>query len=253
MSRLIAALACLSLVAGCATTDPQPPLPPQPPEPPVYVPPDQDCERLASFGKRIEVTPVIARVGTDLTLRAAFADGPAGMKPIPASCLSNWTVSNPAWASFSADHATLTLHPGAPAGETLTIGVEHLGKRFERTIRLVGRDEVVLTGFWSQQSVTCTSPFMQPEAVRELEFTDGGGFNVTYLPFESYVDFWGRADVNLGAGTVGFTVTGGNDVPGWEAATARAQVDGEGRLHVDGVVLDSAPQGETCDYIFARR
>jgi hypothetical protein len=48
---------------------------------------------------------------------------------------------------------------------------------------------------------------------------------VTWVPFESYKDYWGTYTFDLAQGTLELTITGGNTIP--------EDVDGEGRFARD--------------------
>lgn len=204
------------------------------------------------------MAPVVARQGATLAVRVETPMGPYAPVAVPAACLSDWRVMPEGAAALSADHATLTVAADAPSGEPLEISVLASGAesgRVSRVMTLVGADEFVLTGFWSESEVRCEGGFQPAQAVRELEFRDGGGFNLTYLPFESFVDYWGRFDWDRTTGTLTFEVTGGNNTPGADLLRARASEDG-GRLIVEGVFLGDARHaqaGQTCRYVFTRR
>ena len=74
------------------------------------------------------------------------------------------------------------------------------------------KDEGALTGLWRQVEIDCAGP--QPsEPVRELEFRAPGRFWVTFLPFETYRDYWGEVDFDPAAGRLSLTVEGGNSEP----------------------------------------
>ncbi|MEM7232026.1 MAG: hypothetical protein AAF517_07630 [Planctomycetota bacterium] len=60
----------------------------------------------------------------------------------------------------------------------------------------------------------CGGERLQPEfAVNELVFNADGTFQVTWFPFEVYVDYWGRYDFDLETGTIELFPTGGNFIP----------------------------------------
>ena len=112
-----------------------------------------------------------------------------------------------------------------------------------------------LDGLWRQASVTCPDGRTPGEKVDELDFGDSGFFSVTYAPFETYKDYWGRAKFDLGKGDIAFTVERGNFVP--------PGLDLEGKVLLEGTQLTireiwlgdrapgAAPAGG-CTYVFKR-
>lgn len=91
-----------------------------------------------------------------------------------------------------------------------------------------------LFGIWREAAqIDCqTGAEITPEqAIQELWFRADGSVNVTWFPFEIYVDYWASYTYDLAAGTLGLTVTGGNYVPG--------DIDGEGTFSLapDGSLL----------------
>jgi hypothetical protein len=51
------------------------------------------------------------------------------------------------------------------------------------------------------------------EPVGELEFSPGNRFAVTFRPFETYRDYWGRFEFDPATGKLKLIVEGGNFVP----------------------------------------
>jgi hypothetical protein len=108
------------------------------------------------------------------------------------------------------------------------------------------------TGYWKQDSITCTGE-NPSEPVRELEFTADGAFSVTYLPFETYRDYWGQAAYEADTNLLALSVTGGNQIPVLATLTGEASFLADGKLVLDGFFLSSPHQtGGVCRYVFAR-
>jgi hypothetical protein len=171
---------------------------------------------------------------------------PAGTAELPLKCTSGWSVSGP--AKLSADRTSVTIAPDAPVGATVTIGFRHVGRPAQAQFKVVAKDEIVLTGRWSQRSLEGCSA---PEPVRELEFRPENGFSVTFLPFETYQDYWGSYAWDPDTGRLRLTVKGGNFVPANLDLEGEAELAG-GRLRLKDVFLgsrDGAPQSG-CTYIF---
>ena len=168
----------------------------------------------------------IYRQGATVKLTPSIDMQPAGTRPVPVACTSGWSVTGP--ATLSADRTTLVIAPDAPVGSIVTIAFRHLGKPVEARFQVIGRDELVLTGTWSQRSVEgCRIP----EPVGELEFFPGNRFSVTFTPFETYRDYWGSYTFEPATGRIALKVEGGNFVPD------ALDLEGEARLDAGSLVL----------------
>ncbi len=221
-------------LAACAT----PPAPP--PEPPLPwglgVVDAAGCPREEG-GLMLGTSPAIARQGTELTLHPMLYRGPMGPLDVPVACLSDVAVSPAGAATLSADRTRLTISPEAASGAVVTVTARFHDEVGRHEIRVVGRDEVVLTGTWRQDRVKCDPGRAPGEPVRELRIDDKGTFGVTYQPFESYTDFWGDLTFEPSTGAVSMTRSGGNFTPQILDGDGTARLDGERRLILEGVYL----------------
>lgn len=229
----IVAAGALSLSA-CATPvqpEPEPPLPWGP-----GVVDAQGCPRELGVPV-IGTSPAVARQGATLTVGAAVMNGPYGATDLPVRCLSDWRVSPAGAAVLSADRASLMISPEAAPGAIVTVTAHYRDAAAAARFRVVGRDEVVLTGTWRQDRVKCDPGQAPGEPVRELKVMDDGRFNVTYQPFESYVDIWGVFGFDPASGALTLTPDGGNFAPPIFDGDGTARLEGERRLILDGVYL----------------
>lgn len=188
---------------------------------------------------------------------------------VPASCLVDWKITPAGAATLSADRLGLTISPDARIGETLTLEARLADGPVARHVRTIEdpakppadapppdeSDERVLTGLWRQVDIGCSGP--QPsEPVRELEFRAPGRFWVTFLPFETYRDYWGQVDFDPAAGRLTLTIEGGNSEPENAILSGPARLEADGRrLVLDGFNLGDAHHanpGGPCRYVFAR-
>lgn len=112
-----------------------------------------------------------------------------------------------------------------------------------------------LDGLWKQTAVTCADGHVPADPVRELEFGDDHAFAVTFVPFETYKDYWGRVRFDLAAGEIAFTPAGGNHLPPDLRLTGKVRLDG-GVLQIGGVWFGDhsgkGPGPRGCDYTFVR-
>lgn len=230
-------LPCLALTA-CA---PKPETIPGPPPPP-----DTGCLVPGYHFAFVATDTKVYRQGAVVRVTPAVDISPAGTAELPLKCTSGWSVTGP--ATLSPDRTSVTIAPDAPVGATVTIGFRHDGKPAEARFKVVAKDEVVLTGRWSQRGLEgCTAP----EPVRELEFKPENRFSVTFLPFESYQDYWGTYSFDPATKRLRLTVEGGNFVPPNLDPEGVAEL-AEGRLRLKDVFLGSRDGGPRsgCTYVF---
>ena len=188
---------------------------------------------------------------------------------IPATCLVDWRITPAGAAALSADGLSLAVSPDIRIGETLTLEARTPDGPVARHVRTIedpasppanapppdDSDERVLTGLWRQVGIACSGP--QPsEPVRELEFRAPGRFWVTFLPFETYRDYWGQVDFDPDADRLTLTVEGGNNEPENAILSGAARLEADGRrLVLEGFNLGNAHHdnsGWPCRYVFAR-
>lgn len=206
---------------------------------------------------RLTASAQAARQGAEVVVGAVVFWPPSGDHALPARCLSDWRVSPSGAARLSPDGARLIVAEDAPAGQTLEVSVRVRGtwnRRISLSLPVVAADEPVLAGRWSQKEVACQGDARPVEIVRELDFRLTGQFNVTYRPFESYVDYWGRYEWDREAGRLTMEISGGNNPPAARRLEATMTLEGD-QLVLDGLSLGDGQRmsgHETCRYVFAR-
>jgi hypothetical protein len=230
-----------SLTEGLALLQRQ--APPPPPPPPA---PDTECFPPGYHFAFLSLDTQIHRQGAKVKLTPEANLAPFGTQPLPARCLSGWSVTGP--AKLSPDRSSLTIDSDAPVGSIVTIGFNHGGKPVKAQLRVIGRDEIVLTGRWSQTGVEGCEGV---ETVGELEFSPGNGFSVTFQPFETYRDYWGSYAFDPASGAISFKVEGGNFTPSGLDLEGRAERS-EAGLTLRDVFLGSryGPPQKDCTYRF---
>jgi len=209
-------------------------------------PPDLACYPAGWHFPLLATDTKIYRQGAVVRITPQVDISPAGTAELPLKCTSGWSVSGP--AKLSADRKSVTIAADAPVGAIVTIGFRHAGQPAQAQFKVVAKDEIVLTGRWSQRSLEGCSA---AEPVRELEFRPENGFSVTFLPFETYQDYWGSYAWDPDTGRIRLTVVGGNFVPGNLDLEGEAELAG-GRLRLKDLFLgsrDGAPRSG-CTYVF---
>lgn len=104
-----------------------------------------------------------------------------------------------------------------------------------------------LVGMWRQEDAECGMAL----SIRELEFHSDGSFSVTWRPFETYHDYWGRWRLDEAGRTLHLTIERANYTP--------TDFAGDGRITLSDVVLDlgdislgSPRHGQRCLAAFRR-
>lgn len=241
--------ACLIAVSACAQAPEEAAVAAQVEAPEQVITDHAAC----GYYPAIFLGPPIARQGAQMVIEVREPVGAYAPRPIPPELLTGWTASPAGQVTVARDGQSLSVSPSATPGTEVTLSASFCGQRdITRTIRIVGKDEPVLTGLWREQSKQCAGETPQDE-VRELEFKDVGDFSVTYFPFESYRDYWGKADFNAATNMLTLTITGGNKVPTNPKLSGRATLTPEGTLVLERFYL-SQPQtvGGVCTYTFAK-
>lgn len=224
-----------------ATTEDRAEAEPKPPSPP-----DLECVPQYYRFAFLATDPKVYRQGQVVKLTPTLDTSPAGTHQLPLRCVTDWAVTGP--ATLSADRTTLTIAPDAPVGSTVKISFRHEGERVVAELKVIGRDAIVLTGIYSQKAVTgCQAT----DPVRELEFSPGDRFSVTYYPFETYRDYWGTYTFDPATKRIAMKVEGGNFVP--PGLDLEGEVDfSAGKLVLKGLFLGArnVPPQKDCTYTF---
>jgi hypothetical protein len=155
---------------------------------------------------------------------------------VPIVANATWSVTPTDGARIDPDTGILSIDSTTSSGSVFTVRAEIEGGRHvvETRVKIFTPETNPLIGYWREVAqLTCdTGAEVAPtKAIAELIFDPDGSFAVTWVPFESYKDYWGTYTFDLRQGTLELTITGGN--------TILPDVDGEGRFMVvaTGLVL----------------
>ena len=141
----------------------------------------------------------------------------------------------------------------SPATATPTAG-EAAAKSPPAAARAADVVSTPFDGIWRQASVSCSDGRVPSEPVRELNF-DAGSFDLTFVPFETYKDYWGRYEVDRDRGRITFRKEGGNFIPDGLKLEGAMTLDGNTLTIRDvwfGDRTPGAPASKGCDYVFSR-
>lgn len=102
-------------------------------------------------------------------------------------------------------------------------------------------------GMWRQAEAECAGA----EPVRELIFTADGHYSVTWLPFETYKDYWGGWRYDARTRVLTLTVDGGNRNPTDAVLSGEVSADAH-QLTLGAISLGSPREGARCTAVFRR-
>lgn len=204
--------------------------------------PPPDCSSVTKGGHYwLSTAPAPARQGQELIVSVWKAgDRPDAETLVPAGCLSDWKVSDPA-VEVASDGVGLRIAPDAKPGTFVDVSAAIGGTRAKTRFVIVGAKDATLTGLWREVgSPDC--PRTEPPLL-DLEFTDDGRFMVTWVPFETYVDYWGEHVFDPGAGTLKMRIDRGNNVPTDAKLEGAAMVGPDGLLTLTGIDFGDRKNG----------
>lgn len=205
------------------------------------------------YNATIFLNPAIARQGAELDIIVQEPVGAFAPRAIPAALLTGWKATPEGQVTLARDGSKFSVLATATPGTDVTLSASFCGKRdVTRTIRIAGKDEPVITGYWREESKQCNGETPQAP-VNEFEIRDIGEFSITYYPFESYRDFWGKYDFDANSSALAMRIDGGNRVPTSATLSGKASLTPEGKLVLDGFFL-SQPEssGGHCTYTFKK-
>jgi hypothetical protein len=197
------------------------------------------------------------RPGAVDTVRLLASTHPGAFERLPDGCRAAWSLPDGGPASVDAASGVLRVEAGAADGAAFPLLARVAGREVRTVVRVVDPERSPLVGTWAQVGRTpCGAGAAESapaEPIRELRFHRDGRFSVTWLPFESYTDYWGTYAHDAASGRLRLEVERGNYVP--------AELDLDGRAEVQSGVLrlremslgERTPGGEpACGLRFAR-
>lgn len=215
----------------------------------------QRCRIPAGEFLTVEAGPVEIEPGQARALRVGTSRGPfMAPNPLPRGCTVRWTLDARAPARIGA-RGRLQVSARAAPGTEFRVHAAVGGVTSAQAVHVVDPRLSPVAGLWKQaQPPACTAAAgMEMEPVREMELRRDGRFTVTFTPFETYHDYWGRYTYEGNTGALVMRVEGGNKVPAGIDLQGTAHV-ANGRLTLDGFWLgqpEPAP-ARACRYTFSR-
>jgi hypothetical protein len=184
-----------------------------------------DNDTLSSL--RLSLKPNIEmRPGETRTMSVGVVECCVYLEPVDA-CVA-WSIEPEQGAAISSD-GELAIDSSTPGGTvfTVTANVENGRRMVSTEVYVYDLAQSPLVGTWheaaqivcgSQEEVTPDLP------IGELRFFADGRVNVTWVPFETYVDYSGTYTFSEN-GTLELVITGGSYTPD--------DIDGQGTFFID--------------------
>ena len=198
-------------------------------------PPEEEPSIVATLGTGIPMQPGDTTKGV-LGVFDFEVCGTGVRCFVPVAAAATWSITPAAGARIDPSSGILSIESDTPSGSVFTVRAAVEGERHvvETQVNVFTPAANPLIGFWREEvQLACESgtEIAPEEAIEELIFFADGTFAVTWVPFESYQDYWGTYTFDLEQGTLELTVTGGNTIP--------PDVDGDGFFALDatGLVL----------------
>lgn len=115
------------------------------------------------------------------------------------------------------------------------------------TLQGAGEAAPDFVGTWRQSEAECAGA----EPVREFALRANGDFSVTWMPFETYQDYWGTWTFDARTRVLTLNVAGGNYTPVELAASGVVSVAND-QLVLGAMSLGSPRNGARCMAAFRR-
>lgn len=194
--------------------------------------------------------------GQSHTLHVGVGRGPyAPPEPLPRACRVRWLVDAGAPARID-QRGRLMVNAAARPGTEFLVRAVVAGDTARQPVHVVDPRPNPLAATWRQtQPAECAiGGESVTEPVRELIFRRDGRFSVTFLPFETYNDYWGRYTYDQATGALTMRIERGNNVPPGVDLEGTARITGD-RLVLEGMWLGQPRPVEprACTYRFDRR
>ncbi|MEZ5999319.1 hypothetical protein [Hyphomonas sp.] len=153
-----------------------------------------------------------AEPGDKIAMFPYWTDMPGAYNDLPPGCLDNLGVSPEGAATFIRQEDGLPIaevSADVEAGTRIRLEATYNGHSLSGPVEVFRAADNPLVGTWRQDGEGCP----EESAIRELVFTGGGDFSVTWTPFEVYKYYWGSYSYDPETGAIALDVEGGNQIP----------------------------------------
>jgi len=216
--------------------------------------PDECAPRVENAVAIWWFQPLELAPGASVSLEAYWTDRPHSFERAPRHCVTDIRFSPEGIVQFDADGLSVRVADNAPASALITITGRLGDQPLEAQIRVVRPEEAPLRGTWRQTSATCPDGVV-PTPINELVFDAAQRFSVTWIPFESYRDYWGTYRFDAADKSFSAEVEGDNQRPANLDLSGTASVSGDELILEDiwlGDPSQIAAAASRCSYRFVR-
>jgi hypothetical protein len=213
------------------------------------------CRVPSGYSLLISAEPIEMAPGQTRVVQVAMARMPSAPRaPLPRACTVRWSVPPGSHASIDAG-GRLRLTRYARVGDKLTVTADVAGQQIWQEVQVIDPHPNPIAGTWAQSGpAQCGGATdAATERVRELAIRRDGRFSATFVPFETYKDYWGTYTYDRASGALVMRTAGGNRVPPGLDLSGTARVV-NGRLTLRGMWLGQPTRGtpRACTYVFAK-
>jgi len=180
---------------------------------------------------------------------------------------ATWKVEPEGKGATIDSEGLLKIDAKTPPGSkfVVTADIEH--GRAQRRIPVVvyTQENQPLVGLWKQQPGSGCSRQTDPagvDSINELEFRADGWFSVTWVPFETYRDYWGSYAADNATRALSLKIDGGNYVPAGFRGDGKFTLRDNNTVELTRIYLgakrsdntnkSSARTQAACRYVFTR-
>lgn len=170
---------------------------------------------------------------------------------LPRGCTARWRLDEGAPASIDR-RGQLAIRADAAPGTQFKVHAVVGRDTTRQIVYVVDPRFNSIAGTRSESApARCTPDAGGMEPVRELVLRRNGRFSVTFMPFETYNDYWGSYTYDPATGALSMQIERGNKIP------AGADLEGTARVVDNHLVLEGMWLGQpnfaeprTCTYTF---
>jgi len=179
---------------------------------------------------------------------------------IPVDARAAWSVNPATGARIDPASGLVGIDPATTGNRrfTVTARVED-GQAVTTEVYVYTPETNPFVGTWhevAQRSCADGTEVVPEQPIRELVFAADGQFAVTWVPFESYVDYWGRYVFDPAIGRLALAVTGSIQSPDDIDGRGTFAIDAKGDLVLEDIWLGTsqwATEGTVnCGHRFSR-
>ena len=188
--------------------------------------------------------------GNAYTLTPYFSTHPGAADRLPPGCvgdLSASPVEAVSWSRRDDGTAVATITEQAEIGKPIYIKTRYAGSEsISLVLNVYEAKANPLIGFWVQEKDETCEPGSR---IRELIFNADGTFSATWMPFETYKDYWGEYEYDLETSVLTLKPRRGNHIPD-TVKSGKIKLENGTLTPLEGMSFGTNGQGKSCSSPF---